>query len=319
MVRQLIILIVVTAGLFTLRDLGIFAPVAGLMGRKGVLIFIFLMIFFICYRNSVSLFQWVEDRTYGTRDYILNKLELLHIEVEPNRITFMLLFLSFGMSVILFCAFALMGSIKFGIFIAIVFSILGWQFPKPFVDFLVNKRINLYENQMVDGLNLLSNGLRAGMSLPQSIGLVVDELPAPISQEFNLILQQTKIGVPLEEAMNNMSERIPTQDNEMFVVSVGILRETGGNLAEVFDTIIDVIRDRIKIKQKIATYTAQGKFQAFFMGFMPFGMLMMNYSQDPKLMTETLTHPVGIILVAIACILDFIGLFIILKIVNIKV
>ena len=76
-----------------------------------------------------------------------------------------------------------------------------------------------------------------------------------------MILQQNKIGVPLEECLDNLAKRVPTQDNDMFVASVNILRETGGNLAEVFDTIVFVIRERVRLKQKIDTYVAQGMFK----------------------------------------------------------
>jgi len=305
--------------LFYLTDSGILPAFTGMAGKNGVILFIFLLVFFICYKNSIALFEWVENQTYGTRDYIVSQLEILHIEMDPDKITYLLLFLSFGLSIISFGILTLFGQLTLGIIVAGFLSFIGWKIPKPFVNMLVNKRINLYEIQMVDGLNLLSNGLRAGMSLPQSFGLVVDELPAPISQEFNIILQQTKIGVPLEEAMENMSKRIPTQDNEMFVTSVSILRETGGNLAEVFDTIIEVIRDRVQIKQKISTSTAQGRFQAYFMASMPAIMMLLNYLSDAETTVKAFSNVFGIVALVLAAILVAIGLKVILSIVNIKV
>lgn len=117
------------------------------------------------------------------------------------------------------------------------------------------------QGQLVDGLNLISSGLRAGLSLPQSMGMVVEELPQPISQEFNLVLQQNRLGIPLDEALDNLNERLSLQDLQMFVSSVSILRETGGNLPETFDTISDVIRERVRLDQKIQTFVAQGKLQ----------------------------------------------------------
>ena len=103
--------------------------------------------------------------------------------------------------------------------------------------------------------------LERDFSVPQSLAMVVDEMPAPVSQEFNVILQQNKIGVPLEECFENLAVRIPTEDNDMFVSSINILRETGGNLAETFDTIVNVIRERVRIKQKIDTLTATAFFR----------------------------------------------------------
>ena len=297
-------------------ELNFFADV---LGKKGLLVGVGLMFFLYSYKNSIKLFGWIEDQTFGTRDYIMQKCELLHIEIESRNVTYVLLFLSFGLGVLVFGAFAMMGKISAGVFLAIAVSIIGWKAPRPFVDFLVERRIKKYQGQMVDALNLLSNGLRAGLSVPQSLGLVVDELPPPVSQEFNQILQQTKIGVPLEEAFENLVKRVPTQDNEMFVSSVNILRETGGNLAEVFDTITGVIRERVRLAQKIDTYVAQGKFQGYTIFAMPFVMMGIFTVSDPESMDKLYSTVLGNIILGVAISLACLGLYFILKIVNIKV
>jgi tight adherence protein B len=290
-----------------------------ILGARGVIVLIGAIIFIFSYRNSIKLFNWIEDQTFGTRDYILQKAELLHIEIAPNRITWFLLGIYFVPSVLVFGLFAFLGKLFLGIVLAVILMIVAWKSPRKIMDMMVKKRILLYQDQMVDGLTLLSNGLRAGLSLPQSVGMLVDELPAPISQEFNLILQQTKIGVPIDEAFGSLNKRIPTQDNEMFVSSIGILRETGGNLAEVFDTITEVIRERIRIDQKIATYVAQGKFQGGVIFMMPFVMTGIFSVTDPTI-PETLFGTVpGIIACLLALTLDLIGGWMILKVVDIKV
>ncbi|MEX0799413.1 MAG: type II secretion system F family protein, partial [Bacteriovoracaceae bacterium] len=206
-----------------------------------------------------------------------------------------------------------------GAMVSVVVAIIGWIAPRPLLDTLVERRIKKYQGQMVDALNLLSNGLRAGLSVPQSLGLVVDELPAPVSQEFNQILQQTRIGVPLEEAFENLVKRVPTQDNEMFVSSVNILRETGGNLAEVFDTITGVIRERVRLAQKIDTYVAQGKFQGYTIFAMPFVMMGIFTVSDPESMDRLYSTLLGNIILGVAIGLACLGLFFILKIVKIQV
>ena len=149
--------------------------------------------------------------------------------------------------------------------------------------------------------------------------MVVDELPAPVSQEFNLILQQTKIGVPIEEAFEGLVKRVPTQDNEMFVTSVNILRETGGNLAEVFDTITNVIRERVRLQQKIDTYVAQGKFQGGTIFLMPWVMGLIFFISDPDSMMPLFTEPIGIILLLVAIGLNLAGGYAILKVIKIDV
>lgn len=290
-----------------------------ILGKKGTIAVIGVIFFAYAYKNSVKLFNWIEDQTFGTRDYILQKCELIHVEIEPQKITIGLLICAFGFSIVTFGVFAFFGKFFIGAVLALILSVVGWKAPRKIFDYLVEARIDKYSNQMVDALNLLANGLRAGLSVPQSIGMVVDELPPPVSQEFNTILQQSKIGVPLEEALENLVKRVPTQDNEMFVTSVNILRETGGNLAEVFDTITGVIRERVRLAQKIATYVAQGKFQGLTIFAMPFAMAIVFYLSDPESMGPLFTSPIGIIVCILAFGLDMAGLWVILKIVNIKV
>jgi tight adherence protein B len=290
-----------------------------ILGKSGVSVIVGIIFFVYSYRNSIKLFDWIEDQTFGTRDYILQKCELLHIEIEPKKITIILLIMSFGFSIIVFGILAFFGKFMIGTILAAALSFIGWKTPRPFMDSLVKSRIKKYQTQMVDALNLLSNGLRAGLSLPQSLGMVVDELPAPVSQEFNMILQQTKIGVPIEEAFDNLVKRVPTQDNEMFVTSVNILRETGGNLAEVFDTITNVIRERVRLQQKIDTYVAQGKFQGGTIFVMPWAMGLIYFVSDPDSMMPLFTEPVGIVLLCAAIGFNLAGGFVILKIVEIEV
>ena len=288
------------------------------LGKKGLLIAIGVLIFLYTYRNSVKLFAWIEDKTFGTRDYIMQKLELMHIEMAPERITYILLFLYFGMGCIVFGLFALFGKFIVGIIFGSLVSVVGWKIPRFVVDMMEKARVKKYQDQMVDGLNLLSNGIRAGLSMPQSIGMVVDEMPPPLSQEFNLILQQAKIGVPLDEALENLNKRLKTEDNEMFVTSVNILRESGGNLAETFDTIISVIRERIRLQQKIETYVAQGMFQGIVIFLMPYVMLVVNATGNPNFLVQMFTTPVGIIMLLLILGFSLFGLWVIKQIVTIK-
>lgn len=289
------------------------------LGLNGVLIIIGFAVFIYTYVNSKRLFSWIDDQTYGTRDYILKKFEIMFIEVEPNKITWILLFMSFGMGILTFCALALLGKIVLASVVSVFVLIVGWKAPKPIVDFFEKRRTKKYQTQMVDALNLLANGLRAGLTMPQAIGMVVDEMPAPVSQEFNLVLQQAKIGVPLDEALENLKKRVYTEDNEMFVTSVNILRETGGNLAEVFDTIVLVIRERVRLQLKIDTYVASGKTQAYIIGAMPFLMIIMFGSGDPDYFPLLFGTALGVVALVVICGMVGLGMWIILKIIDIKV
>jgi len=292
-----------------------FLSLTGFQGMMGIIGF---AIFVFCYKYSITIFDFIERQTMGTRTYIMEKLELLFIEIEPDKITYALLACSVGLGSVVFIVLGALGKWLIGFIVGTIVAFIGFKIPKPIVDYLVNKRIKEYQGQMVDGLQLLANGLRAGLSVPQSLGMVVDEMPAPISQEFNVMLQQNRIGVPLEECFDNLAIRIPTQDNDMFVASVNILRETGGNLAEVFDTIVNVIRERVRLQQKVETATAQGKFQGMVIAAMPFAILLMYSASDPDSIQRMFSHPLGIILFLVAVILDVIGTYIIFQIVKIK-
>ncbi len=290
-----------------------------MIGFKGLISIIGIGVFLGAYKYSIEIFDVVERQTYGTRSYIMEKLELLFIEVNPDHVTYLLMFLSFGFGAIVLLLFGIFGMWGTGIFFGILLSVIGWKIPKPFINSLIEKRIKSFQNQMVDGLTLLSNGIRAGLSVPQALGMVVKEMPPPISQEFNVMLQLNKVGTPLDECFENLAKRIPCEDVDMFVSSVNILRETGGNLAETFDTIVGVIRERVRLQQKIDTYTAQGKFQGFTIAAMPIVMGLIYFSSDPDSMMRMFNTPLGIIMTIVASGFDIIGLIVILKIVKIKV
>jgi tight adherence protein B len=289
------------------------------LGVKGILLITGIGVFLYTYINSVKIFSWIDDQTVGTRDYILKKFEIMFIEVDPNKITIGLLIVSFGFGVITFCVIALLGKVALATFAGLLVFFIGWKAPKKIVDFFENKRKKLYATQMVDALNLLGNGLRAGLTLPQAIGMVVDEMPPPVSQEFNLILQQAKIGVPLDEALENLKKRVYTEDNEMFVTSVTILRETGGNLAETFDTIVMVIRERVRLQLKIDTYVASGKIQAYIIGSMPFLMMLMFGTGDPEYFPLLFGTILGVLSLVLIIGMVSLGMWVIFRIINIKV
>jgi tight adherence protein B len=290
-----------------------------LLGRNGVIFVIGLLVFLLCYKYSVNLFEWIEHQTYGTRQYIAEKLEFLFIEMEQDKLTYILLGCSIGAGAVIFLVVGFFGSWIVGTILSLIVSFIGFKLPRIVVDFLVEKRIKAYSLQMVDALQLLSNGIRAGLSVPQAMGMIVEEMPAPISQEFGILLQQNRIGMPLEECFENLAKRVPLEDNDMFVSSINILRETGGNLAETFDTIVEVIRERVRLQQKVDTFTAQGMFQGMTIGAMPYMLGFVYFLQDPGSITPLFTTPIGLVFLFMAVLFDLAGIFVIMKIVKIKI
>ena len=290
-----------------------------MVGRNGLIFVVGMMVFFLSYRYSINIFEWVEHQTYGTRTYITEKLEFLFIEIPQDRLTYMLLGSSVGLGFFFLIVIGFFGSWIVGAILGFIMAFIGFKAPRWIVDFLVERRIKAYSLQMVDALQLLSNGVRAGLSVPQAIGMIVEEMPAPISQEFNILLQQNRIGMPLEECFDNLAKRVPLEDNDMFVSAVNILRETGGNLAETFDTIVDVIRERVRLQQKVDTFTAQGMFQGMTIGAMPYMLGIVYFLQDPNSITPLFTTPIGLVMLFAAVLLDIAGIYVIMKIVKIKI
>ncbi len=276
-----------------------------------------LGVFGISYSYAKRFLDWLRFQSLGTRDYIVDRLGMMFIEVDPQKALLGLLALSFVPASLIFVAF--LPSFFPGIPLAVIVAIVGWKAPKPIVDYMYRKRVNKFVIQMVDALSLMSNGLKSGLSIVQALGLVTQEMPDPIQSEFNKIIEQNKLGVSLEECFTNLSQRIKADDVEMFVTAINILKETGGNLAETFDTIVQTIRDRIKVENKIGALTAQGLYQGIFVAAIPPLMGLFFYQSDPDFMRPMFTTALGWVLIFIIFLLEAIGFFVIMKIIKIDV
>lgn len=221
---------------------------------------------------------------------------------------------------IAFVLFIISPSKILGLILAIIFFFIGSRIPLYMArNFARAKRIDRFSTQMVDALTLMANGMRSGLNVPQALQVVVDEMPAPVSQEFGLVLDQNRIGVPLEAAFESMANRLKTEEMYIFSTSVNILRETGGNMAETFDTITKTIRERIKLQKKIKALTAQGRTAGAIVGCIPFGILIMMFFIDPEFVMPLVTTVYGFLILGVVCILDVLGLYVINKMVQIKV
>jgi tight adherence protein B len=280
-------------------------------------IIVFISALLVAYQFSGRIIDWVRFQSIGTRDYIAEKLQLMMIELPLEKILiYQVSFaLGAGMLVFLLCLPALGAGAFFGTMVLII----GWLVPKPFVNMLYLRRVDKFVNQMVDGLGLMSNGMRSGLSVAQAMSLVSQEMPPPIQQEFQLILSQNKLGVSLEEAFVNLSKRVVADEVEMFVTSVNILKETGGNLAETFDTITTLIRERIKVENKIKAMVAQAFWQGIILMCVPPFMAITLSQSDPELMKPMFTEPLGWAALTVVVILEVVAFVVIKKVTKIDV
>jgi tight adherence protein B len=274
-------------------------------------------VFGFSYQYNKRFLEMLRFQSLGTRDYIVEKLSLMFIDIPQQRILLALFILSFGSGTLVFLA--LLPQWVPGLVFGGIVTIVGWKAPKPIVDILYKRRVDKFVYQMVDALSLMSNGLKSGLSISQSLGLVAQEMDNPIRQEFNLILSENKLGVSLEEAFLNLSRRIKSDDVEMFVTSVNILKETGGNLAETFDTIVTTIRDRIKVEKKIESMTSSGFWQGVTVMSIPPVLGLVFYETDPDFMSPMFTTPLGWVFISVIVTLEVTGFIVINKIIKVDV
>ncbi len=272
---------------------------------------------FLVFFVTLISYEAIERHTVRDAEWVSNQLDLMFIPI-PQKVAFRILMIGpFILGVLVF--FIFWGNTFIGLLAAMVSAIIGFKIPRPFIELLLKSRTRKLNVQLVDGLTLMANSLRSGLSLMQTLQIVVEEMPDPLSQEMNLILSEQRIGVPVEKSFQNFSARMKTEDVEMFVTSVIVLRETGGNLAETFDTIVHTIRERLKLENKISAITAQGVWQGRILTVAPFVLMLGLNAIDPSHMQPLFTTLPGYILLAIMLILIGVGALMIKKIVTIRI
>ncbi|ATB34512.1 type II secretion system F family protein [Melittangium boletus] len=217
------------------------------------------------------------------------------------------------------CLMGILSYIIFNPILCVISTIFGFFLPIILVKHYRKRRIKKFNVQLVDALQAMANAFKAGLTFPQAIEHVAREAQPPLAQEFGLFVKEVKLGVPLEEALINMGRRVGSDDLELVVVATNIARQLGGNMAEMFETISSVIRERFRLEGKIDALTSQGKLQGWVVAAMPaiLGMVL-NYMR-PDLMEPMLDHWFGYVLITVIAIMELLGIFIIRRIVNIDI
>lgn len=274
-------------------------------------------VFLIIYLNADKIINRLQEKFTAKKDEVSRYLDLMFVEVDQKKVMIILLLLSFGLGTVFFLL--LLPNVWFGLFVGAAFTVAGLNLPPLLVKALYEKRSAKFVDQMVDGLTIMANGVKSGLTVPQAMERVVDNLGPPISQEFSLVLSQMRLGRSLEEALIELGDRIPMQDVQMFVTGINILKETGGNLAETFETIVLTIRERQKIEKKIQAMTAQGIMQGIIVTLVPFALIVLFSVVDPNYMKPMFGTTLGLFLLFMMLALQIIGGLVIRKVVKIKV
>jgi tight adherence protein B len=190
---------------------------------------------------------------------------------------------------------------------------VGWLYNKRRV------RLKAFASQLSDALELVARALRAGHSLGAGMHVVAEEMPSPIAEEFGRVYEEQNLGIPIEDAMKGMCDRVPNLDLRFFVTSVMIQRQTGGDLAEILDKIGYVIRERYRILGQVKALTAEGRLSGVVLIALPFGLFLTMLHIKPDYIEKLWTHPLGIKMSVFGLIMQVLGALVIKKIVNIKV
>jgi tight adherence protein B len=197
--------------------------------------------------------------------------------------------------------------------------LVGFILPYSYVSIKRNKRFEKFEELFPEAIDTLARAVRAGHAFTTALEMITNEIAEPIAGEFRQLYEEQKFGMPVRDALMNLTERVPLVDVKFFVTAVMLQRETGGNLAEILDNLSYVIRERFKIQRQVRVYTAQGRLtMGLLMGMPPIivaTMLALNRSFIDPLFKD----PIGHTLLVAGITLQTIGYFVIRKIIRIQV
>jgi tight adherence protein B len=200
-----------------------------------------------------------------------------------------------------------------------VAMLLGFLLPYSYASYRRTKRFEKFEELFPEAIDTLARAVRAGHAFTTAIEMIASEVAEPVSGEFRKLYEEQKFGMPVRDALINLTERMPLVDVKFFVTAVMLQRETGGNLAEILDNLSYVIRERFKIQRQVRVYTAQGRLtMALLMGMPPIIVVVMLLI-EPAFIHPLFADPIGHTLVVAGITLQTIGYFVIRKIIKIQV
>ncbi|MDB5700243.1 MAG: pilus assembly protein TadB [Sphingomonadales bacterium] len=168
---------------------------------------------------------------------------------------------------------------------------VGLWFPHVAVSYMIKKRVGLFNKRFPDAIELLVRGLRSGLPISETLGVVASEVPGPVGVEFRAVSDKIKIGRTMDAAMQETADRLGTPEFQFFCISLTIQRETGGNLAETLSNLATVLRVRAQMKLKIKAMSSESKASAYIIGALPFIVFALIYSINPNYMGKFFVDP----------------------------
>lgn len=197
--------------------------------------------------------------------------------------------------------------------------LLGFYLPKLWLNHKRKKRIEKFNDSLLDMLTTVVASLKAGYSFPQALKTVAEESEPPMKDEIAAVVNEMNYGISLEEALNNLKNRMPSSDLELMIHSVILQRQIGGNLAQILGIIINTIRERNKLEKRVRTLTAQGRMTGVILGLLPVFLGVAFFILNRPMMLAFVSNRTGQIALAVGAFLTFLGYVVINKITKIEV
>ncbi len=207
----------------------------------------------------------------------------------------------------------------FSLLFATLLGGIGYIAPLFVISIFRTWRLRKFDRQLAPALDGLANFLRAGFTLIQAIEQLTKDHPPPLSEEFSVVLQEHRLGITLDQALEHLSSRVGSKDLSLAVTATIITRSLGGNLAEIFQKIATTVRDRWRLEEKVRALTSQGKLQGIIVGALPFGLGLALHLMEPQFMRPLFTTPSGMVCMGIILLMETSGMILIWKIVQIVI
>lgn len=243
-------------------------------------------------QSAVGVTEGIAQRT-GVLEKIETKLEQADLPIRPAEALF---FYAVGLFILFVLSWLVSGNPIVGIILAFVVGLI----PPAILERRRTKRLKTFEAMLPDTLSLLSGTLRAGFSFIQGMEAVATETSEPMARELQRAFTEAKLGVPVDEALNDVADRMQSEDLRWAVLAIKIQREVGGNLAELLDTVAGTMVERERLRAEIKALTAEGRISAIILGAFPFGMAALLYVVNPEYITTLFESTWGIIALLIS-------------------
>ena len=269
---------------------------------------------------NTPLTDWINTRVEGSNfgDRISQRLAQADVKLKPGEYIALIIISIGGISIIGYLLGRGNGIMQ--VVFALIGGLLGFFLPGMYLNRQKGIRLQRFNDQLPDMLNLAVNGLRAGYSTMQALESVSKELPSPVSDEFRRVVREMQIGIPMEEALENLLRRIPSADLDLIITALNIQREVGGNLAEILDIISYTIRERIRIQREIQVLVSQVLYSGRVLALLPIGLAIFLWTVNPTYMNNIVDVPTcGIPLFICGGLMIGMGYFVMTRIANIEV